>query len=108
MANLLNSASMMMCPHGGTVNAISSNTHSKAVSNAVLRSSDTFIVAGCTFAPGGSPHPCVQVKWVQTNQRSKTDAFTLSQESVGFCVAGDQAVQGTVLVSSTQTRASGI
>src|ERR1700730_14389280 len=108
MAALLNTSSMLMCPHGGTVTAISSNAHSQAASGAVLRSSDTFTIAGCSFAPGGTPHPCVQVKWFQTDQHSKTDAFTLSQESVGFCVAGDQAVQGTVIVSSTQARASGI
>lgn len=109
MAGLLNSSSVMMCPHGGTVTAISSNTRAKAGGDFILRSSDTFIIAGCSFNISGAPHPCVQVQWVQPDARSKAMGdFTLSQASVGLCVAPDQAVQGTVLVNSTQAKVSGI
>ena len=109
MANLLNSSSMMMCPHGGTVTAITTNARAKAAGDFILRSSDTFIIAGCPFTIGPAPHPCVQVQWVQTDTRSQVISdFTLSEASVGLCVAPDQAVQGTVLVSFTQPRVSGI
>ncbi len=108
MANLLNSSSMMMCPHGGTVSAISSNTRVQAGGGPVLRSSDTFIIAGCALNIAGAPHPCVSVNWVQPDTRSQVMGdFTLSQQSVGLCVAGDQAVQGTVLIMSTQPQVSG-
>jgi hypothetical protein len=100
---------MMMCPHGGTVSAVSSNTRVQAAGGPVLRSSDTFIIAGCAFVLGTAPHPCVSVNWVQPDARSQVMGdFTLSQQSVGMCVAGDQAVQGTVLITSTQAQVSGL
>jgi hypothetical protein len=109
MAGLLNSSSIMMCPHGGTVSAITTNTRAKAGGDFILRSSDTFLIAGCPFVIGIVPHPCVQVQWVQPDTRSQVMSdFTLSEESVGMCVAPDQAVQGTVLVSFTQPQVSGV
>jgi hypothetical protein len=108
-AGLLNTSSMMMCPHGGTVNAIASNTKAKADGDYILRASDTFAIVGCPFVLGIVPHPCVQVKWVQTALKSKVlSDFTLTQQSVGLCVAADQAAQGTVLINSTQLKVSGL
>ena len=65
MAGLLTTSSSMMCPHGGTVSAISSNTKAKAGGDYILRSSDTFMIAGCALNIAGAPHPCMQVQWVQ-------------------------------------------
>jgi uncharacterized Zn-binding protein involved in type VI secretion len=108
MGQLLNTSSVLMCPHGGTVSIVSSNTRAKAGGDFVARSSDTFTIAGCPLNVSGSPHPCVSVNWVQPDTRSKAMGdFTLSQESMGLCVAGDQAPQGTVLINSTQPRVSG-
>jgi len=108
MSTLLTTSSMMMCPHGGTVNAISSNTKAKADGGYLLRSSDTFIIAGCPLNVAGAPHPCMQVQWVQTALKSKAIGdFTLTLDSVGLCVAADQAVQGTVLINTTQPKVSG-
>jgi hypothetical protein len=98
----------MQCPHGGSVSATSSNSVTKADGSAILRSSDTFTIAGCalTFPP---PHPCMQVQWVQPAAKSKVKGdFTLTESSVGMCVAGDQAVQGTVMIVSTQAKVSGL
>jgi hypothetical protein len=109
MPALLNSDSVMMCPHGGTVQAITSNTRAQAASGFLLRASDTFVIAGCPFVLGVVPHPCVQVQWVQPASDSQAVGdFTLTEASVGLCVAPDQAVQGTVLVTTTQARVSGI
>lgn len=108
MANLLTTSSMMMCPHGGTVNITSSNAKAKAAGSYLLRSSDTFIIAGCPFIVALVPHPCVQVQWVQTALQSKTISNpNLILESVGLCVAADQAVQGTVLINTAQPKVSG-
>jgi hypothetical protein len=96
-----------MCPHGGTVSAITSNAQAKAAGGFLLRSSDTFLIAGCAFNPG-FPHPCVQVQWIQPNVQSQVlGDFTLSEASTGFCVAADQAVQGAVLIITTQPQVSG-
>ena len=108
MANLLNTSSIIQCPHGGKVSAVTTNTRAKASGAYLLRASDTFLVAGCTFAMGTTPHPCVRVQWVQSAQKSKAvGTFTLTQESVGQCIAGDGAVQGVALITSTQPRVSG-
>jgi hypothetical protein len=97
-----------MCPHGGTVTAIPGSTRAQAGGAPVLRASDTFIIAGCSFAPV-SPHPCVSVKWVQTAQRLKYGGdFVLNQASVGLCLAADQATQGVVIIAATQPQASGL
>lgn len=109
MANLLTTASQMMCPHGGMVNAVSSNVRAKAASANILRAADTFTIAGCTFNIGVSPHPCIQVQWVQTALKSKAVGdFTLTDGSLGLCVAADRAVQGTVSINSTQSKVSGL
>lgn len=109
MAGLLNTSSSMMCPHGGTVSATSTNTKTKAGGNYVLRASDTFSIAGCAFNISGSPHPCMQVRWIQPAIKSKVlGDFVLTADSVGLCVAGDQAVQGTVLINFTQTQVQGV
>lgn len=108
MAGLLTSSSMMLCPHGGTVSVVTSNARVKAGGDFVLRQSDTFMVAGCPFILGLVPHPCVQVRWVQPAGRGKAGGdFALTEESLGLCVAADQAVQGAVQVAFTQEQVSG-
>jgi hypothetical protein len=108
MPLLLTQASTMICPHGGTVTAIPDSARASAVGAAVLRATDTFIITGCTFAPV-SPHPCVTVDWVVTAQRVRHSGdLVLTEASVGFCVAGDQARQGVVMIAATQPRDSGL
>ena len=109
MAKLLNTSTSMMCPHGGTVQAISSNTRARAGGDFILRSTDTFTIAGCPLNIAGALHPCIQARWVQTALRSKAvNNPTLTDESVGLCVAADQAVQGTVQITVTQQNVSGV
>ena len=109
MAGLLTTTSSMMCPHGGTVQIVSSNTKAKAAGAYILRSSDTFTIVGCPFNIGVAPHPCLQVQWVQTALKSKAVGdFTLTSQSLGLCVAADRAVQGTALINATQPQVSGV
>jgi hypothetical protein len=108
MGGLLTTASVMMCPHGGTVSPISSNTRVNAGGSPVLRSSDTFVIAGCPYNIAGAPHPCVSVQWMTTDLRSQVlSDSTLSEASVGMCLAPDQSPQGTVIVMTTQEQVSG-
>jgi hypothetical protein len=109
MPGLLNSASVMMCPHGGTVQATSANARTSVGGGFALRQSDTFVITGCIFATGSGPHPCVEVRWVEPAARSMAVGdFTLTEASVGLCVAPDQAVQGTVLIIATQPQVAGV
>lgn len=100
MPALLTPSSTLMCPHGGTVTATPGATQAQAGAP-ILRGSDTFIVAGCTFQIGGVPNPCVSVQWVVTAARVKhAGDFVLNEASTGLCLAATQAPQGTVLVAS--------
>ena len=107
MPALLTAASTMMCPHGGTVQAIPGQTNA-AAGAPILRGSDTFIVAGCPFVIGPAPSPCVTVQWVVTATQVQAGSdFVLTEASVGLCLAATQAPQGAVLIVQTQAGASG-
>ncbi len=109
MANLLNTSSVLLCPHGGTVEIVSSNTQVMAGGDPLVTASDTFTISGCTFSIGPNPHPCVEVQWVTPDESSQIGGdFTLNEDSVGLCVAADQAVQGAVEIDSTQESVSGL
>jgi hypothetical protein len=50
----------------------------------------------------------VQVQWVQPDAESQAMSdFTLSESSVGLCIAADMTPQGTVLIVFTQAQVSG-
>jgi hypothetical protein len=107
MPALLTAASTMTCPHGGTVTAIPGSARASAGAP-ILRASDTFIIAGCPFAPV-VPQPCVSVQWVVAGERVQhAGDFVLNEASFGLCLAADSAPQGTVLVLATQAQASGL
>jgi hypothetical protein len=109
MPGLLNTESVLMCPHGGTVQIVTTNTRVQAGGSFAVLSSDTFIIAGCPFILGLVPHPCVQVQWLQPAERSQVGGeFTLTEASVGLCIAPDQAPQGAVLIVTTQPQVSGL
>lgn len=107
MGQLLTTASVLMCPHGGMVIASPASARVTAGGTPVVVATDTFVVAGCTFLPA-APHPCMTVEWASTDLQSEAGgAGTLSTDSVGLCKAGDGAVQGPVVIQSTQPKVSG-
>lgn len=109
MGELLSASATVMCPHGGMVSAIPANARVRLGGDPIVLESDTFLVAGCPFAPGGAPHPCMTVEWQLPAQRSRCDgAHTLTTDSIGMCKAGDGAVQGTAMIQATQTRVTGL
>jgi hypothetical protein len=109
MPGLLTTASVMMCPHGGTVEPVTTDTRETAGGSPVLRASDTCVIVGCVFSIGPNPHPCVSVNWaVPASDSRAIGEATLTEASVGFCTAADQTVQGVVLVVATQPRVAGV
>jgi hypothetical protein len=106
-AHLLTVASTLVCPHGGTVTVSTRNTRVKAAGSFVARSTDTFTISGCPLTIGNVPHPCVRVRWdVHAERHSSHGDPSLTEASVGYCLAADGAMQGSVVVSSTQIRAA--
>ena len=107
MGHFLTTATEMTCPHGGQVKIASTNTRVSADGAPMLRSSDSFVIAGCTLNVSGAPHPCVTVKWATTAERSTIGDATLTTDSIGLCQAADEAIQGPVNIGSTQTAVNG-
>jgi hypothetical protein len=108
MAGLLTTSSVLMCPHGGSVQITSTSPRAKA-SDPLARASDTFMITGCPMVIGTAPHPCVLIQWVVTATRCKSGGQPLLNESsVGLCLAADQAPQGTAQIISVQPKVTGL
>jgi hypothetical protein len=110
MAQFLTTASILQCPHGGMVTAMTTNTVAQAGGEYIVRSSDTFMIAGCAFTlPSGNPNPCMTVQWgTAALTNTVMSDSVLTEDSVGMCLAADQTPQGPVIISSAQPLVSGL
>lgn len=103
----LNVNSVLLCPHGGQVQIISSNTCTKGGGGFLVTIADTFTVIGCPFqipAAPPIPSPCVTVQWIISDTRVKVNGSPcLSQSDVGLCLSAAQVPQGPVSIVNTQT-----
>ena len=105
----LDTASTLMCPHGGTVSAATQDTSVSTASGNILLQSDTFTIAGCPFMLGPNPHPCTQVQWMSAATKSQISSNPpLLDSSTGMCIAADSAPQGSVLVVVVQPQVTGV
>ena len=108
MPGLLTASTVMMCPHGGTVQAIPSTTNVLVGGVPALTAADTFIVAGCPFIIGLVPFPCVTVQWVEPALQSTLGGTpTLTEASVGLCLSAAQSPQGPVMIAAVQPNVAG-
>jgi hypothetical protein len=106
---MLTAASVLMCPHGGTVQAIPASASVQFAGAPAVTASDTFMIAGCVFNIAGVPSPCLTVQWVQPAiQSSIAGNPTLTEASVGLCLAATMAPQGPVIIASTQPDVIGL
>ena len=107
---MITTASTLQCPHGGSVTIATTNTMVTAGSPLAL-ATDSFTIAGCPFqvpvGVGTVPHPCVRVQWTAVNPLTSVNGNpTLTEDSVGVCLAADQAPQGKVVIAATQSLVS--
>lgn len=102
----LTTAASLQCPHGGTVQVLSSNARAKAGSPIAV--AQDMPIVGCPFqipAVVPIPSPCVVARWIVPDMRVKAGGMpTLSQSSVALCFSPLQVPQGPAAVLSTQTR----
>lgn len=100
--------STLQCPHGGSVQIISTNTQSKAEQGNILTMSDVFAVSGCPFqipATPPIPSPCLNVIWLVPDVEVKAGGnAVLSDKSVGVCMAASGLPQGKVQILHTQSK----
>ena len=110
---LLNVGATLMCPHGATVNAVTSNARVMTDGQPVTVLPDTFPISpGCPFqvpvGAGTKPQPCVQARWVVPATRVfVSQQPALLQSSTGICQSAEQIPQGAPNIIVTQMRVRG-
>ena len=99
----------IICPHGGQVSAVPTNTRVLAGGQPLTVLADQFLVAGCAFTvPPGVPQPCVRVQWLVPATRVLVGGQpVILQLSSGLCQSSAQVPQGPPSVAVTQMRVSG-
>jgi len=102
-----------ICPHGGQVSVVSTNTRVKVMGQYAAVMGDTYTVAGCPFqipvGPGTKPQPCVKVQWIVPALRVKVmGKQVLLKASPGICLSAEQIPQGPANVMMTQMRVKGV
>jgi hypothetical protein len=98
----------IICPHGGQVSEITSNTRVSVGGQPVVTVADMYPIAGCPFIVGLVPQPCIEAQWVVPASRVLVNGQpAILFDSVGLCLNPEQAPQGPPTVISTQTRATG-
>jgi uncharacterized Zn-binding protein involved in type VI secretion len=101
-----------MCPHGGQVSVVSTNTRVKVMGQPVAVIGDTYTIAGCPFQIPGTPpkpQPCIKVQWIVPAMRVKVmGKQVLLKASTGLCLSAEQIPQGPPNVIMTQMRVKGI
>ena len=108
-AFLLHVGATAICPHGGQVSVIPTNTRVLVGGQPVAVLPDTYLVAGCVFTvPPGKPQPCVKVQWIVPALRVLVNGQpAILQSSSGLCLSAEQIPQGPPSVLVTQPRVSG-
>lgn len=98
-----------ICSHGGQVSTISSNARVLVNSQPVATLADIYLVAGCAFAVGTKPQPCVKVQWLVAATRVFINGQpAILQTSTGLCQSAEQIPQGAPAIVTTQPRVIGM
>ena len=105
---LLHVGATAICPHGGQVSIIPSSARVLVGGQPVATLGDTYLVAGCAFAVGPKPQPCLKVQWLVPATRVLVNHQpAILQSSSGLCLSAEQIPQGPPSVLVTQVRAQG-
>jgi len=99
-----------ICPHGGQVQTISTNTRVLVNGMQAATMGDVFLVAGCAFTvPPGKPQPCIKVLWLVPSARILINGQpAILQTSTGLCQSPEQIPQGPPTIIVTQPRVAGM
>jgi hypothetical protein len=98
--------SKIVCPHGGQVLLLTSNTRVFVGNVPALMESEIHPVIGCAFTVGSKYSPCVKVGWTQGSVKTKVNGVSLLvKNSIGKCTNLEGAPQGTAIIINTQLKA---
>lgn len=106
---LVHVGATVICPHGGTVNMITTNSRVLVGGMPAVTATDQFLVAGCAFTVGSKPQPCVVVRWLAPSTRILINGQpAVLQLSTNISQSVEQIPQGPAIVATTQGRAMGL
>lgn len=98
-----------MCPHGGLVTAISSDTRVFVTGMPVATMADQFLVAGCVFNIAGAPTPCLRVQWLTSATRVLVNGVPpITALSTGLSMLVTGAPAGPPIIVQTQPRVTAL
>jgi len=102
-----------ICPHGSTINVITTSMRVLVMGQPVAVLGDMFMVAGCPFqipvGPATKPSPCLTVQWLMPAGRVRVMGKpVLLKSSAGLCFSLEQIPQGPPNVQLTQMRVRGM
>lgn len=107
-ARILDLGCTIQCPHGGQATVSPGNVDVRVGGNVALLATDTMTISGCSFNVSGSPVPCVTIQWTDEAALNTVDTTpVLLETSLGMCLNGAGAPQGTATVNGVQTKVSG-
>lgn len=102
----------MLCPHGGNVTSVPTNSRVLVQGSPIVVQPDTFPVSGCPFQipiPGGTkPQPCVTSEFLVPAFRVFVNGSpVILKQSVSMCKSVEQIPQGPTNIIQTQMRVKG-
>jgi hypothetical protein len=105
MSFILNQSATVICPHAGQATTIPTSVRVMVGGAPPLLMTDSTMVAGCPFALGGVPSPCLQVMWATGAIRVLIEGKPpLLMSSTGMSV-GPGAGPATVMVTQVRVQA---
>lgn len=100
---LLHVGATILCAHGGQAQATAPNPRVLVGGQPVVTQSAPHAVAGCPFAPGGVPTPCVTAQWIVGAVRVFAGGVpVLLQDSQATCIPNGTPVN--IIVTQVRVR----
>lgn len=102
---LFHVGAVALCPHGGSVTTISSDTRVFVSGMPVATLADQYLVAGCPLNIAGAPVPCLLVQWITTATRVLVNGVPpITALSTGLTIP----IPGPPIIVTTQLRVSAL
>jgi hypothetical protein len=105
MNPVLATDSVIKCPHGGTAYLTTSNAVFSINGKAVLIETDVHTVINCFHHIATLFSPCVKIRWSGGATKLLIGGTpVLIKSSIGDCLNTQNHVQGTAVITLTQTK----
>ena len=107
--NLMHLNATVMCPHGGQVTFLPSQSRGLVTGQVIWTVADQTTITGCPFTVGTKPQPCVTVQWITPSARVQVNGSqVITQGSTGLCLSAERIPQGSPMVTVIQQKAVGL